>query len=261
MASDCRLGMHRRGFEHVQLDGDVRKISGSGKTVTMLSEMARHDLESLRRRGFNPTDEEIVRLNDTALKLERGRDTTVVNHPRTGRAGSVVLHEPTVGGVEWWELYGKDAFILNSSRLYGYFFMLANCRDLEYLGSLKRPKDISRAVKSWKRTVDATEDELWRAMLYCRFGTNLPDISGPTEPEDTEKTLDAMWKKIIMVSGATGILPEDLKTCVDSELTGMLVQASLQSRIELKPCIAELYMEYKKTLRQIEDRCNGERRP
>lgn len=220
----------------------------------MFSEIAKNDLIALRQCGFNPTDAEIIKLNDLGNKIENGKSTTVVNHPRTATAGSIILHEPTVGGVEWWELYGKDSFILNSSRLYGYFFMLAHCRDIQYLDSLKTSKDISKAVKRWKRTIDATEDELWRAMLYCKFGTDIPEAS---DAKNDDSIVDIMWRKLIMVAGATNLKPDDLKTCVDSELTGMLVQASIQARLDIKPSIAELYIEYKKTLREIEDRCNG----
>lgn len=223
----------------------------------MFSELARNDLISLRLCGYNPTDEEIIKLNDLGNRIENGKATTAVNHPRTATAGSVVLHEPTIGGVEWWELYGRDTFVLNSSRLYGYFFMLSNCRDMDYLDSLRKPKDIARAVKAWKLTIDATEDELWRAMLYVKFGTDIPDATDNQKPD--EDTVDVMWRKLIMVAGATHLKPDDLRTCVDSELTGMLVQASIQARLDVKPSIAELYIEYKQTLRQIEDRCNGKR--
>ena len=223
----------------------------------MLSEIAKHDLLSLRACGINPTDEEIIKLNDLGNRIEHGKATTVVNHPRTATAGSIVLHEPTVGGVEWWEVYGKDAFILNSSRLYGYFFMLAHCRDIGYLSSLRTSKDISKAVKRWKRTIDATEDELWRAMLYVKFGYDVPEAKDNQKPD--EQAVDLLWRKLIMVSGATNIKPDDLKTCVDSELTGMLVQASIQARLDLRPSIAELYLDYKRTLREIEDRHYGKR--
>lgn len=225
----------------------------------MLSEIARHDLESLRAAGFAPTDAEVVALNDLGVRLERGKNTTVVNHPRMAVAGSVVLHEPTVGGVEWWLMYGKDAFVLNSSRLYGYYFMLAHCRDMERLNSLTRPKDITRAVRAWKRTIDATEDELFRAMLYAR-GADIETDVDKTATVDDEEALASVWRKVIMVSGSTGIKPEDLRTCVDSELNALLVNAVMGSgRIEVKSCVADLYIAYKKCLRAIEDRCNGKR--
>ena len=68
----------------------------------MLTELARQDLKALRAQGFNPTDEEIVALNDLAIRIERGQNTTPYNMPRIGFAGSCVLHEPTVGALQWW---------------------------------------------------------------------------------------------------------------------------------------------------------------
>lgn len=65
----------------------------------MLAETARLDLAALRAAGFSPTDEEIIKLNDIALRIEHGKDTTAVNAPRTAFAGNVVLHEPTIGAL------------------------------------------------------------------------------------------------------------------------------------------------------------------
>lgn len=223
----------------------------------MMSSIAKADLAALRSAGCNPTDDEVVELNDLGARIERGKDTTVLNHPRTAFAGSIILHEPTVGGIEWWELYGKDSFVLHSSRLYGYFFMLAHCRDMAYLDALKKSADVARAVRRWKRTIDATESELWRAMLYVKFGTDIPNPDGPQDAPDGS-AVDVMWRKLIMVSGAMHMSPEDLKTCTDSDLTGLLVQASLHSRLDVKKSVADLYIKYRKTLKAIEDRCMAE---
>lgn len=65
----------------------------------MLTETAKNDLAALRAAGFSPTDEEIVKLNDLAIRIERGKDTTPANMPRVAFAGNVVLHEPTIGAI------------------------------------------------------------------------------------------------------------------------------------------------------------------
>lgn len=65
----------------------------------MLTETAKNDLAALRQQGFKPTDEEVVALNDLAIRIERGKDTTPANMPRVAFAGNIVLHEPTVGAM------------------------------------------------------------------------------------------------------------------------------------------------------------------
>ena len=114
-------------------------------------------MAALRQQGFKPTDEEVVKLNDLAVRIERGKETTPANMPRVGFAGSVVLHEPTIGAIEWWNDFGHDAAWTNDGRLETYFFMLAHARSLDYLMSLQRPKDIRNAVRKWKKRVDATQ--------------------------------------------------------------------------------------------------------
>lgn len=134
----------------------------------MLAKTAEIDLKALRDSGFSPTDAEVVRLNDIALQIEHGKDTTAVNAPRVAFAGNVVLHEPTIGALQWWYNYGMDSAQSDSQRMNTQFFMLAHARNLDYLNSLERDSDIRAAVKKWMRGVNATEGELWRALLYVK---------------------------------------------------------------------------------------------
>lgn len=136
----------------------------------MLTETAKNDLAALRAAGYAPTDEEVIKLNDLAIRIERGKETTPANMPRVAFAGNVVLHEPTIGAIEWWSDFGRDAAFTTDGRLQTYFFMLANARNLDYLNMLKRPKDVRNAVRMWRKSVDATFAELWRAMMWAKYG-------------------------------------------------------------------------------------------
>lgn len=138
----------------------------------MLTKTVKNDLAALRQQGYSPTDEEVVKLNDLAIRIERGKETTPANMPRVGFAGNVVLHEPTIGALEWWHDFGRDSAWTNDGRLETYFFMLANARNLDYLETLQRPKDIRNAVKQWKKRIDATHQELWRAMMWVKYGAD-----------------------------------------------------------------------------------------
>lgn len=151
----------------------------------MFSELAKNDLQRLREQGYTPTDDEIIALNDLAVQIEIGKDTTVANHPRFAYAGNVVLHEPTIGALEWWWNFGHDAAWTTQGQLHTHFFMLAHARDVDLLNTLERPSDINKAVKIWMKGVGATDDELLRAMLYVKHGTNW------IMPEETKDSPDA----------------------------------------------------------------------
>ena len=221
----------------------------------MLSELAKSDLAALRQAGYCPTDEEVVKLNDLALAIERGKDTTPANHPRYAFAGSVVLHEPTVGALEWWIQFGQDSSNTNDGRLMTYFFMMANARHVGYLEKLQRPIDIRKAVKSWKSRIDATVEELWRACLYVKHS----DESAAGKPEirttlDDQEQLDLLWKELISAAGALHLNPEDLKTCTRSTLVDSLLQASLFAHVPMKKSVAQDYIAYRQLLKEIESR-------
>ena len=62
----------------------------------MVAELAREDFEDMRAEGLNPTLDDFDRLNQLALRLEDGAETTPANHPRIGWAGDVPFHERSI---------------------------------------------------------------------------------------------------------------------------------------------------------------------
>lgn len=218
----------------------------------MFSELAKNDLQQLREQGFSPTDEEIIALNDLAVQIEIGKDTTVANHPRFAHAGNVVFHEPTVGALEWWWEYGHDAAWTSRGQLHTHFFMLAHARDIELLSTLKKPCDINKAVKVWLKGVGATDDEMLRAMMYVKHGLNwvLPEKS---EQPDSDKVLDHLHQLLMMAGGQLGIAPDDLKTQTQTQLMQMLCMSS-NAGMKFKPSIVKQYMQYQAMIRKIEER-------
>lgn len=103
----------------------------------MLTKTAEIDLNALRSAGYSPTDDEVVKLNDLALRIERGKDLTPASMPRIAMAGSIVLHQPTIGAEIWWTDYGKDLFMVSRRKLLAYAFMCAHSRDVKLLNSLQ----------------------------------------------------------------------------------------------------------------------------
>ena len=219
----------------------------------MFSELVRHDLARLRKNGYEITDEEVIALNDLAVQIESGKDTTVANHPRFAFAGNVVLHEPTVGALEWWWSYGHDAAWTSKGQLRTHFFMLAHARDVDLLNSLQKPSAINRAVRAWLKGVAATDDEMLRAMMYVKHGVNWILPEKKVEPPDTEKRLDHLYTLLTVVAGQSGVKPEDLKTQTETQLMHLLTYCG-KAGLQLKPSIASLYIKYQMMVKQIEER-------
>lgn len=224
----------------------------------MLSKIAKTDLEALRSAGYSPTDEEIIQLNDIAIRIERGKETTPANMPRIAVCGNVVLHEPTIGAMQWWNDYGKDAAWSSNGRLMTHYFCLAFARRLDVLSSLVDHSDIRKAVKEWKKKLQCTEDELWRGLCWVKYGDETieesPDKDKIQSSIDDEQQMNALWMTVIASSGALGLSPDDLKTCTTSELIGSLMQANLHARIPMKQSVAKDYIAYRQIMRKIEER-------
>lgn len=220
----------------------------------MFSELAKNDLKRLRAEGYSITDDEVVALNDLAVQIEAGKETTVANHPRFAFAGNVILHEPTIGALEWWWSYGQDAAWTTRGKLYTYYFMLAHARALDILQPLQNASDINRAVRIWKKSVNATDGELFRALLYVKNGYQERDTEDKDDAD--QNGLDSIWKMLILCSGQMGIKPDELKTCTETELV-QLIRHSAKAGLQLKPSIAKQYIKYQMLVRQIESRGKG----
>lgn len=227
----------------------------------MFSEMARVDLERLRANGFKPTDAEVIRLNDLGVRIERGKNTTVANMPRIGCAGNVILYEPTVGMLEWWHNFGRDASWTTRGKLDTYYFALAHSRDAELLDGLTKAGEIRRAVRVWKTKVFATDGEMWRALMWVKSGVNGDDAetekAAMSDSVKDDAVMDKLYASVIAAAGALGVTPDKLRTSTPTELSSLLVQANLHARIPMKTSVAKDYIAYQMTVRKIEARGTG----
>lgn len=223
----------------------------------MISEMARIDLARLRKAGYQPTDEQVIKLNDLALRIEMGKDGSIVNAPRVAHVGNVNLFEPTLAMLDWWHNFGRDSFILTRWRMNAYYFALANARNVELLSSLTDTRAIRRAVKRWAAQVYATDAELWRALLYVKRADG--DASGPLGEVDLtvgsaedDETINRIFAQIIACAGLMHVAPADLKTETPSTLLALLIKASRGTTEPLKMSTAKDYIAYQRVIREIE---------
>ena len=218
----------------------------------MFAELAKHDLAKLRAEGYKPTDAEVVALNDLAVSIANGKETTAVNHPRFAFAGNVVLHEPTIASVEWWWSFGHDAAWTANGKLRTHYFSLAFARDPSVFASIKTPHDIRRAVKEWLKGVCATDDELFRAMLYVKHGVDFTPSTAGSEvvPDEQLRQIETL---LTTAAGQSGISIDKLRECTQTELFA-LIRASSKAGIPLKPSTSRAYMSYMRIIREIKAR-------
>lgn len=224
----------------------------------MIAKMVEVDLREMRKRGFAPTDDDVVRLNDLCIRIERGRQTTVANAPRSAIAGNVTLHEPTVAAIEWWHNYGRDSAMTTHGKLHAYYYMLAHATDASAFDGLESARDIRRAVRLWMRTVYATEGELWRALLYVRHG----DEDGSEQPKGDaldrnaldDEAVERVYRMMIAAAGALGVAPAALRCETPTTLVSLLVEANVHARIPMKTSVARDYMAYQRIVHEIEAR-------
>lgn len=225
----------------------------------MISKMAKSDLISLREQGYQPTDEDIIKLNDLALKIERGKETTPANMPRIAVVGNVVLHEPTIGAIQWWEEYGKNASYTSELKMMVYYWTLAFANEVEYINQFKTHREIQREVKKWMKKLNCTEEQLWKGLLWVKFGGDHdnPNDEKVKEILDDEQTMNYIWSMVLKVSSSTGTKVEDLMTRTPTELSYMLVQSYLLAHIPMKQSVADDYIAYRMLMKKIEEQDNG----
>ena len=218
--------------------------------------MAKNDLMSLREQGYQPTDEEIIKLNDLALKIERGKETTPSNMPRIAVVGNVVLHEPTIGSIQWWENFGKNASYGDEMKMMVYYWTLTYATEVDYLNKFKSHREIFKEVKKWSKKLTCTEEQLWKGLLWVKFGgdNDNPNDQKVKEILDDEQTMNYIWSIVLKVSSSTGIKVEELMTRTQTELSYMLVQSYILAHIPIKQSVADDYIAYRMLIKKIEER-------
>ena len=90
--------------------------------------------------------------------------------PRIAVVGNVVLHEPTVGSIQWWENFGKNASYSDEMKMMVYYWTLTYATEVDYLNKFKSHREIFKEVKNWSKKLTCTEEQLWKGLLWVKFG-------------------------------------------------------------------------------------------
>ncbi len=234
----------------------------------MIAELAREDWEDLRAEGLAPTLDDFDRLNQLAVRLEAGAETTPANHPRVGWAGDVPFHEPTVAAVMWLEDFAERASSDAETQQSFFFFACAHATVPKAFAGLETPEAIERAVKRWLRSVPCTAREMERACHYAAWGF---DDAVPAETEAArahrmradrtraEENLERLERVVAQAAATTGMTYLDMMAQTPSRLNAMVLASQVEAGATLKPATARMMADYMATLGEIRRRLTAER--
>ena len=246
----------------------------------MVSALAREDWEDLRAEGLAPTLEDFDRLNQLALRLTDGAETTAANFPRVGWAGDVPFFEPTFQAFAWFHGFARRAAADGETEGTLWAFALAHARVPRFFDALTTPEAIDRAVAEWAASLPATRDEVARACRWAARGLDdaeaaRPDgeaAGGPRIRADraaAAANLAALESRLAEACAALHATPDELAAETPSRCERLCEAAAVELGRPLGRDEARLRAEYDLTLREIrrrlkssptEGQCRGEGR-
>lgn len=234
----------------------------------MVAELARGDWEDLRAAGLPATLEDFDRLNQLALRLEAGAETTPANHPRIGWAGDVPFYEPTCAALMWLQDFARRVPCDAETQQSFYFFALAHGRTPAVFDPLTTPAKIEAVVKTWLRGLPCTVDEIERACNYAAFGFDDAEPAQSaqkmahrqrTNKSAAAENLDRLERRMAQAAALTGFSYSDLMMSTPSRLNALVVAAQVEAGATLSADTAKAQVDYTCTLNEIRARLEKER--
>ena len=234
----------------------------------MISKLAKDDFEDLQAQGLNPTLEDFDRLNQIALRLVDGAETTCANFPRVGWAGDVPFFEPTLQAFAWYHgfavRYAKNEETENTF----WAFALAHAREPGYFRSLETPEAIEKAVGEWAAALPVTCDEIFRACRYAARGFDdaesavAPGEQSPTHRADKSaaaKNLENVERILAKACATLHATPDALMHETPTRLDRICEAAAVELGRPMSRDEARLQADYDLTLREITLRLMAEK--
>ena len=237
----------------------------------MVSELAKGDWEDLKAKGYNPTLEDFDRLNQIALRLKDGAETTCANFPRIGWAGDIPFYEPTFAAFSWFHTYASRMAANEETELTLWAFALAHGRDPEALESLVTPSAIDKAVAKWAASLPVTRDEVLRA---CRYAASGFDDAQPAKNDETKdvqsatarrslsaaaENLAALEKKLAEACASMHVAPDALRGETISRVNRICEAAAVELGRKMSKDESRLRADYDLTFREILRRLKAEK--
>lgn len=231
----------------------------------MVSELARGDFEDLQAEGLKPTLEDFDRLNQLALKLTDGAETTTANFPRIGWAGDVPFYQPTMQVFAWYHTFAERAAANEETKSTLWAFALAHARIPHFFDALTTPEEIDKAASAWVEKLPVTREEVFRACKYAAIGFDDAqaaqcdaDITHRANKEEAAKNLAALEERLAEACTALKVAPDALMCETPSRLDLIRENAAVELGKALKKNESLLQADYDLTLREIRQRLKTE---
>ena len=231
----------------------------------MVSKLARDDYEDLKAQGLNPTLDDFDRLNQIALRLKDGAETTCANFPRVGWAGDIPFFEPTIQAFAWYHgfavRYAKNEETENTF----WAFALAHAREPHFFDALTNPFEIEKAVGEWAASLPVTRAEIIRACRYAARGFDDADpakagsVSYRADKSAAAKNLDNVERILAKACAALHATPDALMHETPSRLDRLCDAAAVELGRPVSKDEARLRADYDLTLREITLRLKAEK--
>ena len=236
----------------------------------MVCELARGDWEELRAQGLNPTLEDFDRLNQLALPLKDGAETTAANFPRVGWAGDVPFFEPTVQAFAWYNEFAVRFAANPATEDTFWAFALAHAREPHFFDALTTSEAVEKAVGEWAAALPVTRDEVLRAVRYAARGFNDAEPGKPDAPAtdaprfradrtEAAKNLAVVERVLARACAALHVAPDAIKHETPTRLDRLCEAADVELGRSVTRDVAELRAKYDLTLREITMRLQRER--
>ena len=236
----------------------------------MVDKLARDDFEDLRAQGLGPTLEDFDRLNQIALRLRSGPETTTANFPRVGWAGDVPFFEPTIAAFAWYHSYAVRAAANTETENTLWAFALAHARVPGFFDALKTPAEIDKAASEWAASLPVTRDEVMRACRYAVRGFD-DAVAAKIERQTTEnpryrsdrseaaKNLNRVEEQIRAACAALKCQPDALMGETQTRLSAICEAAAVELGRPMSRDESRLRADYDLTLREITLRLRKEK--
>ena len=227
----------------------------------MVAELAKGDWLDLQAQGYNPTLEDFDRLNQLALKLMNGAETTTANFPRIGWAGDVPFYQPTMQVFAWYHTYAKRAAANEETKSTLWAFALAHARIPHFFDRLTTPEEIDKAASAWVEKLSVTREEVFRACKYAAIGFDDAqaaerdgDVTHRENKEEAARNLANLEAKLVEACVALKASPDALMCETPSRLDLIRENAAVELGKPMKKNEALLHADYDLTLREIRQR-------
>lgn len=233
----------------------------------MVSELAKGDFEDLQAQGLSPTLEDFDRLNQIAIRLKDGAETTCANFPRVGWAGEIPFYEPTLAAFAWFHGYAVRVAKNEETEFTLWAFALAHGRERGAFAALTTADEIEKAVGEWVASLNATRGEILRACRYAAVGFDDAQAAkvengNPrfrADRSEAAKNLSRIEEQLRDACAALKCPPDALMGETQTRLDAICEAAAVELGKTVTKDEARLRAAYDLTLREITLRLKGEK--